>query len=335
MAKQVRMADIAQQLGVSIVSVSKALRGKDGVSEELRAQVIRVADEMGYVRREAEAAPTGFSVGILTSMRYLARGASFYWEMYERLLGALQENKDFGMLEVVSLEDESGCVIPRLIMENRVQGLIVMGKLSPYYIEMLSGLGVPFTMLDTYEIGMPYDTVLSAGYSGMCEMTQYLIRRGHRRILYVGTIGATSSISDRYFGYCRAMQDAGLTVTPDMVIPDRDDNGATRIELSSSLPDRATALVCNCDYTAYHVLTRLTALGIRIPEEISVVGYDNYVLSEMGSIGITTYGVDLSEMGAASAAQIRRRILHPDAPREIRTIHGRVVERESVARARS
>lgn len=331
MGKQVRMADIAEKLGISIVSVSKALRGKDGVGEKRRAEILRTADELGYVRNVHTSGTAGFSVGILTSGRYLARGASFYWELYERLLTHLRKGKDFGMLEVVSLEDETQCAVPRLVLENRVQGLIVMGKLGHPYINMIAGLGIPFTMLDTYEIGMPYDTVLSAGYSGMCEMTQYLIAQGHRRLKFVGTVGATSSITDRYFGFCRAMAEAGLPVTPDLVIPDRDANGATRIELSPRLPETATALVCNCDYTAYHVLKQLTVMGIRVPEEISIVGYDNYVLSEMGSVGITTYRVDQNEMAGASADQIRRRILSPDAGREIITVHGEILVRESCA----
>lgn len=331
MGRQVRMADIAERLGVSIVSVSKALRGKDGVSEELRAQIIRTADALGYVRGENKPSPSGFSVGILTSVRYLARGASFYWELYERLLTHLQKGNDFGMLEVVSLEDEGDCAVPRLVLENRVQGLIVMGKLGASYIRMLSGLGVPFTMLDTYEIGMPYDTVLSAGYSGMCEMTHYLLSQGHRRLKFVGTVGATSSISDRYYGFCRAMTEAGIPVTPDMVIPDRDHDGAAMIALSPELLEGTTALVCNCDFTAYHVLKHLTAMGIRVPEHISIVGYDNYVLSEMGNVGITTYNVDQDEMAGASAGQIRRRILHPDARRETITVHGEILVRESCA----
>lgn len=330
MAKNVRMADIAERLGVSIVTVSKALRGKDGVSEELRAEVIRTAEALGYVMKGAE--PTGFSIGILTSSRYLARGTSFYWSLYERLLTHLTAGKDFGMLEVISTEDEAGVVIPRVVLENRVQGIIVMGRLSTEYLKMIAGLGVPFTLLDTYEVGMPYDTVISAGYMGMCDMTSYLLNRGHRKLKFVGTVGATSSITDRYFGFCRALTDVGITVTPDMVISDRDPNGMSHIELPGDLRSTTTGLVCNCDFTAYAVFTKLSAMGIRVPEDISIVGFDNYILSEMSTVGITTYAIDQDKMAAASAAQIRRRILHPENPPESITVNGEILERESVRR---
>ena len=333
MGKRVRMADIAERLDVSIVTVSKALRGKEGVGEELRQEVLRVADELGYVHKEQGAAEqTGLTIGILTSARYLSKGASFYWSLYERLLSHLNAAKDFGVLEVVSITEEEACSVPRLVLENRVQGLIVMGKLSAEYIRVLGKLGIPFTLLDTYEIGMPYDTVLSDSYTGMCEMTHRLLELGHTRLKFVGTVGATSSITDRYYGFCRAMTDAGLTVTPDMVIPDRDRNGTSQLDLPEHLTETTTGLVCNCDYTACLLLNKLNAMGIRVPQDISIVSFDNFLLSEMSSVGITTYAVDLDGMASASAAQIRRRIRFPDAKRQIVTVSGELVARESDAR---
>lgn len=330
MTKRIRMADIAERLGVSIVTVSKALRGKEGVSSELRQEVLRIADELGYTRKENELEPPAcLTVGILTSARYLSKGSSFYWSLYERLLTHLTAARDFGILEVVTPAEEDGCSVPRLVLENRVQGLIVMGRLSAGYLRMLTTLGVPFTLLDTYEIGMPFDTVLSDSYNGMCEMTHRLLSLGHTRLKFVGTIGATSSITDRYYGFCRAMTDAGLSVTPDMVIPDRDETGASCMELPADLLRTTTGLVCNCDYSACILLNKLHTMGIRVPQDLSVVSFDNYMMSEMYAIGITTYAVDLDGMAEASCKQIRRRIRFPDAKRQIVTVSGEVILRES------
>ena len=108
MAKTVRLADIAEKVGVSVVTVSKAIRGKDGVSEELRTQILSLAEEMGYEAKssaENETEHDSYIIGILTSYRYLERGSSFYWSLYERLLTQLSINGDFGFLEVISAED--------------------------------------------------------------------------------------------------------------------------------------------------------------------------------------------------------------------------------------
>ena len=330
MAKSVRMADIAGKLGVSVVTVSKGLRGKDGVSEELRAQILRTAEEMGYEVRGGREDTNSYVIGIVTSSRYLERGSSFYWSLYERLLTHLSAGGDFGFLEVVSPEDEEGCVPPRIVQEGRADGIIMMGPMPADYIRMLDRLPVPFTMLDTYDTSLPFDTVISDGYFGMSAMTEHLIELGHRRIMYVGTVGATSSITDRYFGYCRAMTEAGLTVTPDMVIPDRKDSSALDVHLPKDIAQRATALVCNCDLTAYQVLHQLTAMGLRVPEDISLVGFDNYALPDVAGIRLTTYDVDQDSMAKASAQQVRDRIRDPLAKRDVRTIVGGPIQGESV-----
>ena len=88
MAKAVRMSDIAERLHVSIVTVSKALAGKDGVSEELRQEILQLAVEMGYQSKKFKPAATGktYTLGIVTSYRYIEKGQSFYWNLYERIL---------------------------------------------------------------------------------------------------------------------------------------------------------------------------------------------------------------------------------------------------------
>ncbi len=328
MAKTIRMADIAEKLGVSVVTVSKALRGKDGVGEELRTQIFKAAEELGYTIKSVST--DNYVIGILTAGRFLERGSSFYWGLYERLLTHLSTNGDFGFLEVVNTEDEADCSVPRIVQEKRADGLIIMGQFDESYIKMIGRQGIPFTMLDAYTIRSPYDTVISDGYYGMCTMTDYLIQQGHKDIMFIGTVGATGSISDRYFGYCRALTEAGLPIRPDMVIPDRGLDGRVNVALPPDIAQRATAIVCNCDFTAYDVFTKLSAMGIRVPEDISLVGFDNYILSEMSAVKITTYGVDQDRMASSSVAQIRSRILHPHAKREVVTVAGEILVRESV-----
>lgn len=331
MAKAVRMADIAEKLGVSVVTVSKALGGREGVGSELRSSIIKLANEMGYMGKITNAAHSkSHIIGILNSYRYLEKGSSFYWSLYERLLTHLSETGDFGILEVVSEADAQNLSIPRIIQEKRVDGIIAMGPFPDDYVNMLSSLNVPMVILDSYHAQFNYDSVISDGYYGMYAMTDYLIRMGHKKIMYVGTVGETSSITDRYYGYCRAMRDAGIIVTEDMTIPDRDELGKILVTLPDNITERATALVCNCDFTAYEAFNKLMARGIRVPDDISLVGFDNYILSEMSAVKITTYEVDQNKMASASVSQIRNRIQNPMHPTGLRIISGKILLRESV-----
>ena len=148
MAKKVRMADIAQRLGVSTVTVSKALAGKDGVSEAVREKILALAAEMGYqVKVSNTEEHGGEMVGVLISERFLRPNESFYWTMYERVLDKLTARGMFGMIERVSLRDEAEKTIPMLVQSRRVQALIVIGSFSLDYLQMVRNLSLPMSLM--------------------------------------------------------------------------------------------------------------------------------------------------------------------------------------------
>ena len=327
MAKKVRMADSAQRLGVSTVTVSKALAGKDGVSEAVREKILALAAEMGYqVKASNTEKHGGEMVGVLISERFLRPNESFYWTMYERVLDKLTARGMFGMIERVSLRDEAEKTIPMLVQSRRVQALIVIGSFSLDYLQMVRNLSLPVVQMDNYHPQSGLDTVISDGYYGMYIMTDYLLRRGHRNIAYLGRIGATSSITDRYFGYCRALQENGIPVRKDWVLSDRDDDGNWQFSTPDEMP---TAFVCNCDAVAYHLIRQLTERGWRVPDDISVVCFDDYLFSDLSSPRITCYGVNVDGMAQAGVDQLCRRWHSPEAEISFQVVAGHLVEKES------
>lgn len=329
MAKTVKMADIAGKLGVSIVTVSKALNGKDGVGSVLRNDILRVAEEMGYeLPQSMSDKKESLVIGILNSYLYLQKGSSFYWGLYEKLLKHLTLSDNLGILEVISHSAQAECSVPKLVRDKRVDGLIVMGPFSDEYMKMLLSLDIPMVMLDSYSADYDFDTVISDGYYGMYIMTDYLLKQGHRKIAFVGTVGETSSITDRFYGYCKAMTEAKIKVTEKMIIPDRSTIGKIEIHIPENVTDY-TALVCNCDYTAYETLRLLTEKGIKVPDDISIVGFDNYILSEVTPVKITTYEVNQARMASESVRQICERIKNPIKLCETVTVSGNIIVRES------
>lgn len=331
MAKAVRMSDIAERLHVSIVTVSKALAGKDGVGEELRREILQLADEMGYQNKKnkPDAPAKTYTLGIVTSYRYIEKGQSFYWNLYERILFYLAQTGHIGILEVVTDSAEQEQQIPRLVQEERVDGVIVMGNFSRAYRDMLAETGIPMVVLDAFDARYHRDSVISDGYYGMYTMVDYLLQMGHRDIAFVGSVNATSSITDRYYGYCRAMREAGVTVTDDRILPDRDSEGKVVISLEH-LKKLPTAFACNCDITAYVLLSALKEKGIRVPEDVSIVGFDDYILAGLAVPALTTYAVDIDYMAKASAQQLIRRIQRPEMDVRRIVISGKLVIRDSV-----
>ena len=117
MVKAVKLADIAERLGVSIVTVSKALSGQKGVSEELREKIKTLADEMGYtpIHSPQGSKTKSYTIGVITFEHYFAKFASFYWKMYQELATRAVRKNCFTMLEVISDYDEENLTEPKLI----------------------------------------------------------------------------------------------------------------------------------------------------------------------------------------------------------------------------
>lgn len=328
MAKSVKMSDIAQKLNVSTVTVSKALAGKDGVSEELRAEILRIAEEIGYHKKAVSNGKT-YTFGIITPHKYIEKGHSFYWTLYERAINWLSPRGHIGVLEIISDQNEQMLELPQLIQADRIDGIILMGNFSEEYCNHVESSGIPMVMLDSFDARYSRDTVISDGYYGMYTMVNHLLQMGHRDILYVGSVGETSSITDRYFGYCRAMMEAGIKVTPDMAVPDRDADG--RIEISmKDIKNMPTAFACNCDSTAYTLMKLLKSEGVNIPEDVSIVGFDNFILSELADPQITTYAIDIDRMAKEACRCLLKRLQNPNENARRIVVSGSLILRDSV-----
>jgi len=336
MIKTVRLADIAGRVGVSVVTVSKALSGQKGVSEEMRAKIRAVADEMGYtpVHSARQEKAKSYTVGVITFERYFAKFASFYWKMYQELATQALKADCFSMLEVIAEFDEDALVAPRLLEEERVDGNIIIGKPKRDYLKMLyRKKKLPMVFLDFYDDEEIVDSVISAGFYGMYRMTEYLIQNGHTRIAYVGTLMYTESITDRYFGYCKALMEHGLEQNPEWIIKDRGyGDGLIGVNYTFSFPEdnMPEAFVCNNDVTAHALIGQLAEKGYRVPEDISVVGYDDYLYAELGDSKITTYSVDMAEMTRVALECLVKRIERTAVSAKVNIVNGSLVERNSV-----
>ncbi len=329
MVKAVKLADIAEKVGVSVVTVSKALSGQKGVSEEMRARIKELADEMGYtpIHTAQAGRSRSYTVGVVTFETYFTRFASFYWKMYQELATRAVKKNCFSMLEVISSYDEDNLVWPKLITENqKIDGIIVIGRPKQSYLKMLyQNKKIPMVFMDFYDDEEIVDSVVSASFNGMYRMTDYLIKN-------VGSVMYTESITDRYFGYCKALMEHGIEVRQDWVIRDRDySDGVIGIEYKLQLPkEMPTAFVCNNDVTAYALIRQLEERNYHVPEDISVVGYDDYLYPEYGDSRITTYLVDMAEMSKIALSCVIRRIENVSMNASVHIVNGRIIERTSV-----
>ena len=322
------MRDIARAVGTSAVTVSKALAGKTGMSDKLRTRIIRKAEEMGYeYPRGGRLIPREhMNIGILIPERYF-EAESFYGDMYRKLVRRLSGKGHFGLLELLSPEDERDLVLPNLLESGRADGLILLGEPSKAYYRRIAQAGLPMVFLDFYDEQANADAVAGDNGYGSYRLTCHLIRRGHRKIGFVGNAKATGSIMDRFLGYYRAMLVNDLPVREAWILSDREMTGGLKAPvLPEELP---TAFVCNCDMTARLLIEQLTARGVRVPEDVSVTGFDDFPPSRENEVGLSTFRIDTEGMIDLAIQRLLERCAGDASPFGRIVVGGQPVYRDS------
>jgi LacI family transcriptional regulator len=334
------MKDIARELNVSVVTVSKALANKDGVSEATRSRVKDTARALGYTppngpRRNGAAVPR--KIGVLIYQHFIhdpsgeIQQDSFYWHIYSLLSLRLSELNGSNVLEIITPEMEKNGIVSAAVQGKTLDGLIVLGQVSGSYLDRLADL--PLVLLDFYTQLDRYPYVAANDFHNSYLITSYLIGQGHRDVGFVGSIwgdATTTSILDRYWGMRKALWENGLPLREDWVLPDRVDRTDMRpVVFPSAMP---TALVCNCDRSARFTVEALQEAGYRVPDDVSVVGFDDSVFSRVARPHITTIALDVEAMAARAVESVMSAIEKPDVERESFVIQGKLLVRDSVKR---
>ncbi len=335
MHKNVTMSDVAKEMGVSTVTVSKAITGKEGVSEELREKIKQCAKGMGYVYSLGGASDKekkNYTIGVLVAEHFVSDEAydedTFYSKIYQRIVLELSEKNNYGIMEIVTAEAEKRAWIPNIVSNEKVDGILVLGQMEQPYMKMLGKCGVPFLLMDCYDEDLNADSVISNNIHGAYMLTKYLIDNGHTKIGYVGNANKTSSILDRYLGYYKALFKAGIDLNTKWVINDRDDEWKyIDIELPADMP---TAFVCNNDEVAFRLIKKLNEEGYKVPDDISVVGYDNFIHAHLCSPKLTTFGIDTDHMVDVAVDTILNKVANGDSPIGSIVVNGDIVIGDSV-----
>lgn len=326
--KKVTMQDIADKLNISKVSVSKAITGKDGVSDELREKILNCAQELNYKLANKKILLTK-RITVIVREIYVdtTEYLTFYLNLYQKLVSAL--NHSHYICNLFTLNESKITVQEMKNIHQRHDSdvIVVMGNIKYPYIEGLEELTVPIIYLDTYYSEKHRSCIVAENFYSAYEITKYLIECGHKTFGFVGNYTATTSIQDRYLGYRRALMEAKYDIQAKYDINDRDEDGkAIDILLPVDIPN---AYVCNCDDTAYKVIKALQKLEISVPNDVSVVGFDNEIYAELSTPTITTSAVDIKLMIQKTLGLIDEKLKNNDFSAKL-FIPAFIIERDSV-----
>lgn len=325
------MKDIAERLNVSSVTVSKALNDKDGVGEELKQKIKKIADEMGYrFNTVAKSMKEGLSynIGVIIPERFTGEAQSFYLKFYQHISTVLEKYNYYGIIQILSTEDEDNLKLPKVYHENKVDGFIILGQINSDYIELLRHVDIPKIFLDFYTDQSDIDSIVTDNFYGVYELTNYLIKNDHTDIAFVGNIHSTSSIQDRYLGYYKSLLEHRIPLRDEYIINDRDNEGKfIDIILPEKMP---SAFVCNNDQVAYLLVNKLKKLGYEVPRDCSVVGFDNDIYATITDPQITTVEVDTEEMAKVAVKFVVEKVKNKNKTYGRVLIKGKIIYRESV-----
>ncbi|WP_353946532.1 LacI family DNA-binding transcriptional regulator [Streptomyces sp. HUAS MG91] len=317
MAQSVGIKDVARVAGVSVGTVSNVINRPESVAEETRARVLSAIDRLGYVRSEsARQLRAGRSriMGLLV----LDMGNPFFVDVAR---GAERAARAAGLGVMVCNSAQSPTEEAEylsLFAEQRVRGvLLTPAEATGRTVEQFRRHDIPFVLVDRVAEGATECSVSVDDVNGGALAVRHLADAGHRRIAYVSGPPALNQVKDRRQGALRALSEAGLPATALHELPtERLDVAAGRDAGARllGLADRPTAVFCANDLLALGVLQSLYAAGVRVPEDIAIVGYDDIEFAAAAAVPLTSVRQPAVTMGALAAELLLEEIEAADRP---------------------
>jgi DNA-binding LacI/PurR family transcriptional regulator len=311
------MVEIAERAGVSAATVSRALRGLHHVNERTRKKIVQAAQELDYPIRpdllpRSESSRTN-TIGVIAP--FLSR-----WYFSQSVAGVEQALREAGMdllLYNFAQIDARQRVFQQKKLIGKVDGLIVMSlRPTDKEFHQILGLGIPVALLggvDDRCSSVFIDDIKAAEVA-----TQHLIDMGHRKIaLMMGQRELAFNFEvaiHRKKGFLNTLKRNGIEFNPAYEIPADFDNHTSELAMDEFLgrKDLPTAIFCQSDEMAFGAVTSIRKKGLRVPEDISVIGYDDHEYANL--VGLTTVAQPVQFLGQLAASQIMARIGKPEPP---------------------
>ncbi|MEM1128844.1 MAG: LacI family DNA-binding transcriptional regulator [Bacteroidota bacterium] len=331
----VTIRDVAQRASVSIATVSRVLNNTVPVHEDKRARVLEAARALGYMPNPAALSLLSkhtHSLGVLLPFA----GGEFFSELITGIDQAAHK-QNYHLLISTSHRNNRTFRASIQSLEKRVDGLLIMGpEMSVQDMTYLVQRGEPVICINTPGVDKTVDHFHFDNFSGVRAVTQHLLTYGHRQIALIrGPLDAQDA-KERIDGYRVAMAEAGLTDTALLEINGdyTQEAGYAAVPAILALTPRPTAIIAANDYCAMGVLSALHEHGIRVPDEMSVAGFDNVPSAQYTAPSLTSVQVPIRDIGAAATRRLIEQIeTEEPLPAVHHMAHVELVNRQSTGPA--
>ncbi len=303
---------VAREAGVSQSTVSRALRGDPQVREETRQRVDEAARRLGYVLQSLPSSPLSRwtrTVAVIVS--------DLTNPFFPSLLTPIYDELQLMGYRVVLLAERTdiptGLETLQRLVDRSIGGVIVTtATLDSSVARDLQHRGLPLVLLNHYVDGLDVDRVVSDNHGGAVAGARHLLEMGHHRIAVVRGPTNTSTSRDRLAGLKEALDDAGVALDPALVREggSSHQSGYQHTRDLLRLSDPPTAIVCGNDVVAFGALDAATSLRVRVPEDVSILGYGDIPMASWEVFQLSTIRQPIADMAQAAVRMLAERMEH-------------------------
>ena len=327
----ITIKDIAKSAGVSHTTVSRALRGDPRITPDTTERISQLAEELGYIPNliaQSLNAQRTLTVGMLVT----SVADPVVMDIIEGAEDVAQENGYCIFMSQSRNDPNREVNVVATFQKRRVDGVIVVAsRTGDKYRLALEKIQVPLVLLDSEEVNDNHPAVNVDNLGGACLAMEHLLQMGHRRIGYIGATDRRLTNLKRLAGYTQSLERAHIAIDPAWVVnPEaEDDIQRGRIGLAHCLQAGVSAIFCYNDQIAISVLNSCYRKGISVPQQLSVVGFDDVRPASYVNPPLTTVRQPLQEMGKTAMEMVLDLI--DKKPVQNKMLDCKLVARESVA----
>jgi DNA-binding LacI/PurR family transcriptional regulator len=333
MLRQPSIKDIAKLARVSHPTVSRALQNSPLVNAKTAEKIRRIARESGY---RASAVARGL---VTRRTRTIGLVVTTIADPFtsEVVSGIEQTANDYGycvFLADSNADPEREKKIVQSFAEQRVDGIIVTSsRVGALYLPLLSEMMVPIVLVNDQHPGAFVHSVMISNQEGTRAVTQHLVGLGHSRIAYLGDRFGYQSDTERFAGYCDALDAAGIPLRPELVVRGDGKPAAAVVAMNHllMLNDLPTAVCCYNDMTALGAMRSIRMHGFHVPEDISVVGFDDLFIASYTDPLLTTVRQPMRRMGSLAMENLFKLISGEESIVKVK-VKPELIIRESTGR---